>query len=179
MIVFFGDSENDVRAAKLEALKGHFKENDAPVAVRMLKEGALSGSKSSKEKLIVSYHGSRETLAGKSAEELFGIFLSKGLTNKRFEAVYLMACNVGEQAQDNSIIDNFAKDFRRCVTQNDGTAGIVVYAPRGVLVYEIGDERIGETSEFKKKVRRIYVICENNGQREEYTLETGLMQVMM
>jgi hypothetical protein len=90
-----------------------------------------------------------------------------------------MACNVGEQAQDNSIVENFAKSFHRCVTQDDGAAGIAVYAPRGVLVYEMGNVRIGQTSEFKKAVTRIYVLCENRGQREEYTLETGLNRVML
>jgi hypothetical protein len=100
MIVFFGDPENDVRAAKLEALKDHFKETGAPVPVTMLKDGALSGSNSSKEKLIVSYHGSRETLAGNSAEGLFNTFKGKGLTNKRFGAIYLMGAALLERRQN-------------------------------------------------------------------------------
>lgn len=172
MIIYYGEEDGAMRSAKLEALKSFFKQEGNAVAMNMLKGDSLSGSKSEKEWLIINAHGNRDTFSGRNAEQLYTELRGKGLTNKRFDRIYLMACNVGEQAQDNSIINTFAKDFYQPIYQNDETAGIAVYAPRGVLTYVI--DRTPNSGVTVVKVTRVYVADGN----VEYPLETGLSRVM-
>src|SRR5262245_20566892 len=121
MLIFYGEDHADQRAAKMKALQAYFNDNSNPVAITMLKSDALSGSKSDKENLIVNSHGNREVIGylGNDADAFFEELLGKGLTNKRFKAIYLMACKAGEQAQDNSILQNFAKSFNRRIQTNE------------------------------------------------------------
>jgi hypothetical protein len=173
MIIFYGDDRADIRAAKMKALQAHFNDDSNPVAITMLKSDALSGSKSKKEKLIVNGHGNRDVIGylGNDAEAFFADLLGKGLTNERFDSIYLMACKAGEQAQDNSILQNFAKEFGRCVQINEKTTGIKVYAPRGTLTYSVVNEQV--SGQTVPKVTRIYV----DTPEKEYELNEGLLLV--
>jgi hypothetical protein len=180
MIVFYGLEEEDAaeRAAKLKALAGYFNESDGPRPITMLKDGELAADKrksSSKEKLIVSAHGNVWNIgyAGNGPQALYKLLTDKGLTNERFEAIYLMACNVGLQRQDNSVLENFATEFKRLVTINPPTAGIKVYAPRGFLSYAIVEKQVsGQT---------VIVVTEISVQTEpaerSYPLKEGLLLV--
>jgi len=175
MIIYYGEEDGLMRAAKVEALKEHFGESGIAKEIRALGSDSLSGSnEKDKEKLIINAHGNRDAFNGKAAAELFNELVSKGLTNKRFGAIYLMACNVGEQAQDNSILQNFAKDFNRQVRTHPNTKEIKVYAPRGILSYVIDTEQAGNLTKWK--VRRVF-IAGNDGM--EYSLKEGLLLVMM
>ena len=175
MIIFYGEEDGAIRGAKLDALKAYFKQEGNAVAMNMLKNDSLSGSKSEKEYLIVNAHGNIASFSGRDAEQLYNELRNKGLTNKRFSRIYLMACNVGEQAQDNSIIDNFAKEFNQQVLMNNETAGIGVYAPRGTLTYSISNTLMN--GENVVKVTRVYIV--DNMDHAEYTLDTGLLKVML
>jgi hypothetical protein len=140
----------------------------------MLKSDSLSGTKSEKEWLIVNAHGNTDAFSGRNADQLYNELRSKGLTNKRFDRIYLMACNVGEQAQDNSIISNFANSFNQKVLQDSETAGIGVYAPRGTLTYTVSRTQSGVNTIVK--VTRVYVVDDRTN--DEYSLETGISKVM-
>jgi hypothetical protein len=177
MIIYYGEEDGLIRAVKLEALKKHFGEKGIAKEMRSLNGDSLAGgNEKEKETLIINAHGNTDSFSGRDADALFDELLSKGLTNKRFESIYLIACNVGEQAQDNSILHNFAKAFNGKVLTHPNTKGIKVYAPRGIVTYDIYPEKIENTLATAWKVRRIY-IAGNDG--KEYSLQEGLSLVKM
>ena len=137
MLVFAGlegDSAPD-RAAKLKALQAYYKES-SPRPLNMLGPTDMATSNGNRgKKLVVNSHGNREVFAGFDAESFFAQLESKGFAEGSFDAVYLMACLVGEQAQDGSIYDGFARDLFSVFRSNGITAK--VYAPRGLLTYTI------------------------------------------
>src|SRR5262249_1335732 len=148
MVVFFGEENAVSRSAKIKALQKFFNEPEGsnPKALSMLEDGALGGKGS--ENLIVSGHGNQNNFGaiGITGDKLFATFLDKGTTKKTSAKIYRMGCNVGQLAQDNSIVETFARDFARCVNTTEETAGIKVYAPRGILSFTMEDKIVsGET----------------------------------
>ncbi|HKQ92233.1 MAG TPA: hypothetical protein VJZ77_16355 [Blastocatellia bacterium] len=177
MIIYYGEEDSVTRNVKIEALKKHFGENGIAKEMRSLKSDSLAGgNEKEKETLVINAHGNTDAFSGKDAETLFNELLSKGLTNKRFESIYLMACNVGEQAQDNSILHNFAKAFDGKVRFHANTKGIKVYAPRGILRYDIYTEKAENPLLTLWRVRRVYIVGDKG---EEYSLKEGLLLVSM
>lgn len=173
MIIFYGDDDGTVsRAAKLKALQRHFGEKEGGRAINMLPADGLSAKSGTKgEKLIVNAHGNTNSFRGKDAQELFQILLGKGLTKQRFGSIYLIACNVGEQAQDNSIVQNFARDFAHRIRIDDRTSGIKVYAPRGVVTYTTVT-RTTEGQQYKEVTGIVVRTPE-----KDYQLDEGLLLV--
>jgi len=173
MVVFFGEENAVSRGAKIKALQGFFNEPEGsmPKALTMLEDGSLGGKGS--ENLIVSGHGNQNNFGavGITGDKLFATFKEKGLTKKRFAKIYLMGCNVGLQAQDNSVVENFAKDFARCVNTDEDTAGIKVYAPRGILTFTMEDKIV--SGQTVKTATAINVACPE----KTYTLSEGLTLV--
>lgn len=140
MLTFMGldfDSA-PARSAKLKALQDYFDTSD-PKAFNMLSGTALSAANSERgDSLYVNSHGNRSVFAGYDAQQFFDLLEAKGFENGAFDSLYLLACSVGEQAQDNSILNNFARDLHRIFV----TSGIDIklYAPRGTLTYSVRTE---------------------------------------
>jgi hypothetical protein len=173
MVVYFGEENAVSRIAKIKALQDFFKEPEGsiPKALTMLEDGALGGKGS--ENLIVSGHGNQNNFgaAGITGDKLFATFQEKGITKKRFAKIYLMGCNIGLQAQDNSVVDTFAKAFAHCVNINEETAGIKVYAPRGILTFTMEDKIV--SGQTVKTATDINVKCPER----TYPLSEGLTLV--
>lgn len=146
MLVFAG-MEGDsapIRAAKLKALQQYYRESD-PRPLNMLGPSDMAKSNTNRgDKLVVNSHGNRGVFAGMDADQFVQELQTKGFVNGSFKAIYLMACNVGEQDQQGTIFNNFARDVYR-IFVNQGIQ-IKVYAPRGLLTYKLDKKtKSGET----------------------------------
>ncbi len=171
MLIYYGltgDSQSE-RGAKLKALQAYFKTTD-PHALNMLAGDALSASNSDRGKdLIVNSHGNKDTFAGFNAQGFYQTLVSKGFGSGSFNSIYLMACQVGEQAQDNSIYGNFARDLHRVFIQNGIEAKI--YAPRGTLTYDVVEKQASGQRYWE--VVRMYI----KSPEKDYTLKEGILLV--
>jgi len=146
MLIFAGleGDPADERAAKLKALQDYYHES-APRAWNMLGASDMAKSNTNRgSNLVVNSHGNRTTFAGMDAQHFFDALTAKGFQEGSFQAVYLMACKVGQQSQDTSIHENFARDLFRLFRQNAMSSKL--YAPRGTLTYELHTEtKLGQT----------------------------------
>jgi hypothetical protein len=179
MLIFYGANKSQdeavLRAAKLKVLKAHFNESEHAKAVNMLADDEL-GAKSgvSNQTLIINAHGNQDSFQGFSADDLFAILRGKGFCRERWQNIYLIACKVGLQEQDNSVLSNFARDFNRLVQTTPETSGMKVYAPRGTVRYtgrhvkEVGNGQ--QTIEFTG-------VCVHTDERD-YPLSEGLLLQM-
>lgn len=129
------------RAAKLKALQTAFNDQTSPVAINLL-NGAITTRKPKKERLILNSHGNQNNFAGLTAKQLFDKLVQQGVDKDRFSAIYLVACNCGLQAQDNSVAQTFANDFAHLVKTNQNTSAIKIYAPRGLITYDGKQESV-------------------------------------
>ena len=172
MLIFAGLEYDKApeRAAKLKALRDYFKEKSEH-ALNMLDSTGLSNAGGEHgDTLIVNSHGNQNRFAGMEAQAFFDLLVSKGLKKNSFKKVYLMACRSGLQAQDNSIKDNFARDFKSILTQNDFTSA--VYAPRGLLSYTFHEEaKEGQTF---YEIDEVYI----ESPERNYPLDQGLLLVL-
>jgi hypothetical protein len=143
MIVFFGEGDTvPLRNAKLKYLKQLFVETEEPKNYHMLKPGDLAPkptgwslfSSPVKETLVISGHGNQHQIGIYTAVQIVEKLKTNGFSAERFDKVYLMNCDVGLQDQMNTITDNFARQFKRALG-NDNTQGIDVYAPRGTIMW--------------------------------------------
>jgi hypothetical protein len=62
-----------------------------------------------KQKVIISGHGSPGAFMGMTAKSLYDALVSKGLNSDRFDSICLLGCNIGLASQDNSIQQTFSK----------------------------------------------------------------------
>ncbi len=158
-----------IRAAKLKALQDYFKTSPAS-AFAMLAADSLARTNAQRgDTLVVNSHGNDKVFAGYDAAAFFQQLASKGFAAGSFKSLYLMACKVGAQAQDNSILNNFAKDLKRLLNENG--IEINVYAPRGLLSYSLQEEQ--KEGQTFYKVARMYI----GSPEREYTLAEGLLLV--
>lgn len=87
--------------------------------------------KGKNRKLFILGHGSRDSYMGQSANVMYRYLLDCGLSGRHFSEIWLMPCSVGQQEQDNSVTENFARSFKTELHQNSLTQDIKLYAPRG------------------------------------------------
>ena len=136
MLVYCGmeGDKADERGAKLKALQGYFKESD-PHALNMLGAADLSKSNTARgTRLVLNSHGNVTTFADLAPDAFLHALQAKGFAAGSFDEVWLMACQVGNQNQTNTISNNFARDFKHLLATNG--IGSKVYAPRGTLTYQ-------------------------------------------
>lgn len=171
MLVYAGldGDAADERGAKLKALQDYFHES-SPRALNMLGATDLATSNGNRGKnLVVNSHGNRNTFADMDASHFLTTLQAKGFQESSFEAVYLMACKVGQQSQDNSIYDNFARDLFGLFRQHGISAKL--YAPRGLLTYDVHKEsKLGQTYWV---VDKMYIATPERN----YPLNEGLLLV--
>lgn len=159
-----------VRSAKLKALQDHFHTSEGK-AFAMLPANALApGNRDRGDILVVNSHGDASEFAGYDAPTFLDMLRDKGLMTGSFKAIYLMACDVGEQAQDNSILDNFAKSLKRLL--NAQGIEVKLYAPRGVLCYEVATETSHGQTYYR--VTKTYI----HAPERDYPLDQGLLLVV-
>lgn len=164
-----GDSQAE-RSAKLKALQTYFETTD-PKAFAMLDASALSpANKSRGDTLIINSHGNGGIFGGYTPQQFYTQLTSKGFTKGSFQAIYLMACSVGVQAQDNSIYDNFAKDLKRIL--NTHGIDVKLYAPRGLLGYSVDEKQAHGQTYYE--VTDMYI----QSPERKYTLKDGLLLVV-
>lgn len=164
------DDDQAMRGAKLKALKEYYRTPD-PVAFEMLANDAFSRQKLGKDDvLVINSHGDRGVFAGYDANAFFTKLVSKGLVNGSFKEIYLAACLVGEQAQNNSIHDNFARDLKRIFINNK--IEVKLYAPRGFLTYYYK-----EMHKSGQKYFKIVDLCIESPERD-YPLDQGMLLVV-
>jgi hypothetical protein len=173
MLIFAG-LEGDpapLRAAKLKALQDYYRES-APRAWNML--GPTDLAKSNRNRgttLVVNSHGNNKSFGGMDAQQFFAALQEKGFEDGSFEAVYLMACSVGEQSQDNSIYGGFALDLFRLFREH--TISAKIYAPRGFLTYVYHEER--KEQETYYVVDKMYIATPERN----YPLSEGVLLVQV
>jgi hypothetical protein len=130
MLIFAGLEEDiAVRSAKLKALKEHYRESE-PRAWDMLGADDLAPSNVNRgQNLVINSHGNAKRFGGMEPSQFLAALQAKGFKKDSFQAVYLMACQVGKQDRNNSIHDNFAREFMRLVRHLESATKI--YAPMG------------------------------------------------
>lgn len=160
MLMFFGKpkgknqdiDENASRAARLKALREHFyawkqwsefapgNAGFAPVPIQLLvNEIKDRGSKRLKDYgdnaqiLVLNAHGSSRTFNGYDGSDVAGMLVSLGIKDAGTREVWVAACDVGHQTQDNSSPEPFAVDLLRQLRQHG--LDPKVYAPRGNISY--------------------------------------------
>jgi hypothetical protein len=144
MLIFAGLDWDSApkRSAKLKALKAYYHESD-PRPWNMLGSTDLDPSNGNRgANLVINSHGNVQRFGGMEPGAFLAALQAKGFKKNSFQAVYLMACKAGEQDQENSIYESFAREFMRLVRGLD--SGTKIYAPRGSLSYEMHEE--GEPS---------------------------------
>jgi len=181
MIIWFGEENSIRRMIKVNWLKTHFVQTQV-VPIHSLTADSLKDNRSflakltnTQEKLIISGHGNDQSFMGWTAKKLFDTLRTKGLNHNRFNEIYLLACNIGQTEQDNSINSNFLKEFGLSVRTNEATSKIKVYGPRGYIAWFFDEEiKLGERFEKITDVKIIKSIT-NLPNQEEYSFSTGLM----
>ncbi len=157
------------RAAKLGALRKYFKTSE-PHAFNMLTGTDLSTINATRgSTLVVNSHGNSSIFAGYDGDAFFAQLHAKGFEEGAFDSVYLMACNISEQHQDNHPINTFAKRLRRLFNEANITSKI--YAPRGKLAYRLRKEQKSGQSFWV--VTDMYI----KSPERNYPLDEGLMLV--
>lgn len=117
----------------LEALQDYYKTSPA-VEFHTLDEDEMTPKNSKRgEDLVFVTHGNTHEFGGYSAEKFFELLQGKGFQDGSFKKIYLIACQAGAQAQDNSILDNFARSFWDVLNSN--YFDVKLYAPRGTVVF--------------------------------------------
>jgi hypothetical protein len=146
MLIFAGLEEDkiDERAAKLKALQNYYHETN-PRPWNMLGATDLAPSNKDRGKqLIVNSHGNRTSFADMDANKFYSKLVEKGFQDGSFEALYLMACKVGQQDQRGVILENFARDLFGLLRAKG--VNLKLYAPRGTLTYEVKTEtKLGQS----------------------------------
>jgi hypothetical protein len=172
MLVYAGmEGDNAAeRSAKLKALKEHYNESD-PTALEMLAATALGKSNTSRgTKLVINSHGNVDTFADLSAKAFYDKLVGKGFQNGAFQSLYLIACDVGQQDQKNTIVSNFARDLNLLLKQNQ--VDIALYAPRGVVTYAA--KTVTQSGQSFYQVTGIAV----HTPERDYPLDEGMLKVM-
>ncbi|MEM9619767.1 MAG: hypothetical protein AAF936_17580 [Pseudomonadota bacterium] len=157
------------RAAKLAALRKYFKTGE-PHAFNMLTDTELSKANASRgASLVVNSHGNSSVFAGCDADTFFSMLKGKGFEEGAFTSIYLMACNISEQHQDNRPIDTFAKRLRRLF--NEAQITCKIYAPRGKLSYCLRKEQ--KSGQAFWVVTKMYI----KSPERNYPLDEGLLYI--
>lgn len=161
MLMFFGkpkgsnqdNDENASRAARLERLRKEFyawkqwsefapqNTKFAPVAIQYLlnqiQDGSTKRLKDYGEAariLVLNAHGSSRTFNGYDGSEVAQMLVTLGIKEAGTREIWVAACNVGLQSQDNSSPEPFACDLlRQLRIQHE--IDVKVYAPRGKIHY--------------------------------------------
>jgi len=165
MLLFYGDTgpkdifidgqlekvdENLIRAAKIRVLQKTFndkfqnKEDDNSLhAFTRLKDTKLKQLQGYKKRIILNGHGSPRTFRGNDGRTTAKNLLDAGLNDKDTQEIWVCACLVGMQRQDNKqdpeAYGDFSKNsFSREFNQALKNAGlnINVYVPRGWVTYD-------------------------------------------
>ena len=189
MIVWFGEEDDSIRQVKINWLKLHFQDNHIAKPLGNLDAQSLIDarsawekffSSSNKEKLIISGHGNSAAFMGYTPLELYEALVSKGLTNERFDSIYLLGCNLGLTAQNNSEQNNFLKKFGALVKSGEHAQlqGIKVYGPRGLIRWYW---QIKDSGAFKTyQVTDVKIEIPHLGQlTESYSFDNGLIRYEM
>lgn len=159
----------DERGAKLKALQQYYKESD-PRAWNMLGPTDLSKTNAKRgTQLLVNSHGNRDTFADMDAPTFYNKLVANGFQDGSFGALYLLACNVGQQDQGGLILTNFARDLYALLRQHQINSKL--YAPRGTLTYDVKTEtKSGQTYYV---VTNIYI----HTPERNYPLDQGMLLV--
>lgn len=181
MVIWFGEEDSRRRMIKINWLKTHFVQTQI-LPIHSLTADSLKDNRSvlakligTKEKLIISGHGNDQSFMGLTAKNLFDDLRAKGLNHDRFNEIYLLACNIGQAEQDNSIHSNFLRDFGRLTQMNEATKNIKVYGPRGLILWTFSEEiQLGEKFEKVTDVKIIKSVA-NLPNQESYSFSAGLM----
>ena len=172
MLVYAGNDGDDPasRAAKLKALQAIFAEPGVS-ALAMLAADALSKANAQRgTRLVINSHGNQDTFADMTPDQFYAELVSKGFQNGAFQALYLVACNVGQQNQRGAIVGNFARDLDLLFKQQ--LVDIALYAPRGVVSYTL--QTVTQRGESFKKVTAIVI----RAPEKDYSFKEGMLRVM-
>ena len=191
MLLFYGkpaqdlaSDENASRAARLKALRAHFyawkrwdefdpAQKDAQthaMAQAIREEKRLDQLKGSREILVLNAHGSPATFAGGNGKQVADNLIGLGIAQAGTREVWVAACSVGQQAQDNSQPPTlFIKELYRTLREQPELASIKVYGPRGVLSY--GDKRQVDVGSGQSIIEygRVYI----RSPEREYPFQEG------
>lgn len=171
MIIFYSVEVESIgsRGAKLQVIKRKFGETTPPKPINMLQPGDLNTREC--KTLIISGHGSRDIFMNEGPEQLCVRLIGAGLRADITKEIYLLSCNVGEQAQDNSIPENFARTLKRSL--DNAKLNIKLYAPRGIVKYK--NESIEPIPGVGERYRYSDVVIAADN--KEYPLSEGLLLV--
>ncbi len=181
MIIWFGEEDSRRRMIKVNWLKVHFSESEVK-PLHSLTTESLKDNRSyltkligTQEKLVISGHGNDHSFMGMTAETLFDTLIGKGLNDDRFSSIHLLACNIGHAEQDNSVTDNFLRQFGRSCKVNDSTSNIKVYGPRGRISWKFKTEqKLGMSYETIESVK-IKLRNHDGSVRESYEFSSGML----
>jgi hypothetical protein len=185
VIIWFGEENDAKRHIKIEWLKRKYGQTGVAVTLASLAGDSLADNRSGfsrlfstggvNEKLIISGHGNVQSFMGYTAFTLFDALVKKGLSKNRFEAIYLLGCNIGLANQENLVKDNFLKDFGTHVrTGGDTVSSIKVYGPRGKIGWLMNETSHGSHSTWEITDVKIIVSDE-----EQYSFDAGMMRFDM
>ncbi len=182
MILYFGEENATSRFVKMNWLKAKFAENTMS-PIHSLAGGALNDNRSffqkltgTKEKIIISGHGNADEFMDRTATELYNYLVSKGLNDERFDKLYLLGCDLGAAAQDNSITQNVLRDFGRAVKTGGAAPNLKVYGPRGRVSWTISSKTESLLTTYTVDDVRIKVKrAVDNVVLEDYSFDAGLL----
>jgi hypothetical protein len=138
--------ENVSRAARLKALRSHFyawkswtefalkKEDYQTHAFNIAKDKGIANLSGDKSILVLNAHGSPNTFSGMTGEKIAEDLLVAGIQDAGTEEIWVAACNVAQQEQDNTQPPtNLIKEMLNTLRQR--IPDIRVYGPRGYIRY--------------------------------------------
>lgn len=177
MLLFYGkpasdlsSDENASRAARLKALRAHFYawkqwSEFAPtqgdrqthaIQFALNEHKKLSELAGDASILVLNAHGNSESFNGQHGEQLAANLLTLGIDAARTREVWVAACCVSEQEQDNSHPpSNLVKELYRHLREH--LPEIKVYGPRALLSY--GDKQLKPVGSGQNVIEygRVYI----------------------
>ncbi|AET92692.1 hypothetical protein BSFA1_53040 [Burkholderia sp. SFA1] len=155
MLMFFGkpkgkntdNDENASRAARLKILRESFyawkkwpefapdntRFQTVPIQLLLNEKKKLKEYGDNAKIVVLNAHGSSRTFNGYDGSEVAEMLVTLGIKEAGTKEIWVAACDVGHQTQDNSSAEPFATDLLRQLRQRDVDPS--VYAPRGMLTY--------------------------------------------
>ena len=207
-------AESTIRDAKIRVLQKTFnakftkdmKEDENSVhEISRLENTKLKDLKGSKKRIILNAHGGPTTFRGDDGRTMAMKLLTAGLNDKDTQEIWVCACLVGMQRQDNrqdteaygDLSQNkFSREFHRALRGHD--LDIKVYVPRGWVSYDgasyksVGSgegqqltfARVYVSTQDKKFIglddagNKIYKEAHGPGDKPEYGFWEGMLLVM-
>jgi hypothetical protein len=179
MILWFGEENDVLRHAKIAWLRTHFNEPGIEIPMHSLRVGDLAENRTwyektfgSKEKLIISGHANNQVFMDRTARELYTFLRDRGLNTDRWDTIYLLGCDIGNQ--EPSTQQSFLRDFGQLVKIGIGAA-LKVKGPCGTIVwtYETTDRGIYKVHRMTD-VRIIKYAPDGVTELENHSFDAGL-----